>query len=121
MSTKTKNLDILKSKAVNGLKAIWRSTITLSGTIQTLATDLAAIEADGKGQPLAATFDVVSTELLLPVARFTLEGTAPVAATTGRPMYNKDERIIDEFYNLQRFKIVQDGAYTTTIEVTYYK
>ena len=41
------NLYKLKEEAVNNGKAIWRSTITVDGTVKTLATDLAAIAAAG--------------------------------------------------------------------------
>lgn len=115
------NLDILSTIAQNDFKAIYRSTITVSGTIQTLATDIAAIAAAGKGSPKAITISVVSSETSGVVARYTLEGTDPVATTTGEPLYNKSKELITEFYNIQRFRIVQEGAYTTTVEVTYFK
>lgn len=116
-----KNLFTLKDLAINDLKVIYRSSITVNNTVKSLATDLAAILAAGLGKPTAATFSVVSNEATAVVARYTQDGTTPVAVTTGNPMYNKSDIIIKEYSNLQKFKIIEESSYTTVIEVTYYK
>lgn len=116
-----RNLSELKENALNGLKAIYRETLTVDATVKTLATSLAAILAAGKGKPKAIQISVISSEPSAIVARYTVDGTTPVAATTGSPMYNKDPFLIEEYSNLERFRVTREAAYTTTLEIIYYK
>lgn len=121
-NTKEKNLELLKRAALNPGKVIYSSTINVDGTVKDLTADLTAIEVAGKGKPTFASFSVISSETNLIVARYTQDGIDPVATTIGEPMYNKDKVYIQEYYNLQRFKVTEeDGAYTTSIVITYYK
>lgn len=122
MKSRDLNINKIKELLANRYKAIYRSSITLDGTVKTLKTDLDAIEAAELGFPVAAELFVISTDATNIVARFTLEGTDPVATTTGAPLYNKTDKLIEEFYNLQRFKVTrEDAADTTSIEIIYYK
>ena len=122
MNSREKNLELLKAAALNNGKVIYTSTINVDGTVQDLTADLTAIAVAGKGKPTFASFSVISDETSLVVARYTQDGIDPVATNTGEPTYNKDKFYVQEYYNLQRFKVTEEsGAYTTSIVITYYK
>lgn len=121
MLPQNQNIEKLVLGQSNDLKAIYRSTLTVDATVKTLATDIAAIIAAKLGKPKAVQISVISSEPSAIVARYTLEGTDPVATTTGLPMYNKDPLLITELSNLQRFKVTREAAYTTTLQLVYYK
>lgn len=116
------NLNKLKQVNVNDLKAIYTATLAVDNTVKTLATQIAAIEAAGKGKPTAVTISVGSTNLTSTVARFTLDGTTPVALTTGDPLLNFDYKVITEFANIQKFRVTEEAAGpTTNLFLTFYK
>jgi hypothetical protein len=122
MFTQQRNIDKIKELNINDLKAIYTATLTVDGTVKTLATQIAAIATAGKGKPKAVSISVGSTNLTSTVARFTLDGTTPVALTTGDPLLNFDYKIITEFANIQKFKVTEEAAGPTTkLFLTFYK
>lgn len=53
--------------------------------------------------------------------RYTLDGTSPVAATTGHVAASGAEIFIKGYHNVKNFKAIRDGGTDSQIGVTYFR
>jgi len=92
------------------MDAIGRQRLTVSNTALTLT-----IPSDTNGRP--ANFALMTVETN-PV-RWTIDGTTPVAVTTGHKLNAGDALELRGQDNLASFKVIRDGAADAALEVTY--
>jgi hypothetical protein len=105
------NLFKAKETIVNDYKAFSSATITVSGTVQLL--DLTGAKANARAVHIYVDSTAASKAL-----RYTYDGSLP-SAGVGIARKDNDEFIITEFSNLQKFRVIQEVAATTTLFITY--
>lgn len=98
--------------ALNGFKAFSYEQITVSGAIQNLTI------------PTGAKYALViveSTEATNIVARYLEFKSTAVAAGTGLPVKDGSVFDITDAQNLTGFQVIQEAAYTTKLNIQYYR
>ena len=108
-----RNMFKAKETIVNDLKAFASDVITVDNTIQFL--DLTGTYALATAVHVYVDSNVVGKAL-----RYTYDGTTPTP-TLGIARQDNDEFILTEMSNLEKFKITQVVAGSTTIFITYLK
>lgn len=103
-----------KEKIVNEGKAFAYTTLTVDNTIQNIP--LSAITTEATMVHLYFESSVTGK-----AARYTYDGTNPVAATTGNVLKDDTDFFLYEMENISKFKIVQETAGTHTLHITYLK
>lgn len=109
-----RNMFKAKETIVNDLKAFASDVITVDNTIQFL--DLTGTYALATAVHVYVDSNVVGKAL-----RYTYDGTNPVAGSIGIARQDNDEFILTEQSNLQKFKVTEESAGTTTLFITYLK
>lgn len=109
----TKSYSELQLKAaLNGFKAFSYQQLTLTGSVQNLTI------------PNGAKYALViveSDETTAIVGRYLETKQTVVAAGTGMPIKDGTAFDITDFANLNGFQVIQEGAYTTKLNIQYYK
>ena len=105
------NLFKAKETIVNDFKAFNSTTITVSGTVQLL--NLSGAFANARAVHIYVDSTAPGKAL-----RYTYDGSIP-SAGVGIGRKDNDEFIITEFSNLQKFRVIEEVAATTTLFITY--
>lgn len=99
-----------------------RETLTVSNSVKTLTASAYTYAASGAASgpqlgPKSATGAVIQVQAQ-PI-RFTLDGTNPVATTTGFLAAAGDQIYLNSQQELQSFKAIRDGGTDASCEVHY--
>lgn len=112
MKTQQQNIDTIKKYTVNGYKAFAVEVITVT-TLKMLGVSFLALEPK-------AVHIYVESSIATRAIRYYYDGTTP-AAGDGIGRFDNDEFLLEEFSNLQNFKVIQEAAGTHKLFVTYLK
>lgn len=102
-----------KETIVNEYKAFASASITVDNTIKLL--DLSGDKAQARAVHIYVTSSITGRAL-----RYTYDGSSPTALS-GIGRQDNDEFILTEFSNLQKFRVTETTAGTTTLFITYLK
>ena len=94
-------------------------TLTVTNAVKTLTTSVhtpVSVTPATYAKPRAVLITVHAQPL-----RYTLDGTAPVAATTGHYAASGVEIFVSGYANIANFKAIRDGGTDAAIGVTYFK
>lgn len=108
---------------IQTLRPFGQETLTVSNTVkqltQTLYDNTAQITTLRNLQRKARGVTVENTSAN--VIRYTEDGTAPVAATTGSLLNPGDIKLLESYESIVKFKMIRDGASDATVNVDYYR
>ena len=108
------NRNSFKSKEVlvNEYKAFDSEVITVDNTVKLLSLTV------GKRRDAKAIHVYVDSTLVGKALRYTYDGSIP-SVGVGIARQDNDEFILSEYANLEKFRVTQEAAGTTTLYITY--
>lgn len=98
--------------------AIAYESVTVSTTVKTLTVDKYRW-VGGAGELYEAREILITAEATNGL-RYTLEGTDPVASTTGHLLAGGGSVVIKGYQNIAKLKMIREGASDAVIKVTYF-
>lgn len=106
----------------SGVTAFAFETLTVSNSVKTLtASKYAAKSSGGLYQQASEAAISVDGTAGTNDLRWTLEGTNPVATTTGHKLKAGETLTVSGYDNIKALKMIRDGSSDAVIQVTYFR